>query len=271
MNRRTGPRIRNGLVVVVPLGLAFVFGCYRHTRPDSPAAASEREIAQMVAIPAGSFTMGDSNGDPAEYPERVIRISAFALDRFEVTNRDYQACVDAQACDSTPYADDPELGIDEHPVVGVSWYDAEKFCAWVGKRLPTEAEWEYAARGTDLRKWTWAGAFDASRANTRDGDPFDFTAPVGSFDDGRSPFGVHDLSGNAAEWVNDTFSPTYYRTSTHTIDPPGPTSGRVRVVRGGSYVDGAYAVRVSSRVGKSATETDNTLGFRCAGRSGTEN
>jgi formylglycine-generating enzyme required for sulfatase activity len=250
-----------------PLAAAAVLvwmsaGCYRHARPDTPAPRRVR--APMVGIPAGTFMMGDQNGDPSDYPERRISVSAFAIDRFEVTNEDYDACVDANVCDATAYAADEVLGADRHPVVGVSWFDAERFCAWVDKRLPTEAEWEYAARGDDLRKWPWPGEFDPGKANTRDGDPFEQTAPVGSFDAGRSPFGVHDLAGNAAEWVADVFDPTYYRTSTTKKDPTGPPSGRERVIRGGSYVDPAHAVRVSARNGQTATETDNTVGFRCA-------
>jgi len=238
--------------------------CYRHARPEAPAPRRVR--APMVGIPAGTFTMGDQNGDPADYPERRIAVSAFAIDRFEVTNEDYDACVDAGVCEPTLYADDPVLGQPRHPVVGVSWYDAERFCAWVDKRLPTEAEWEYAARGDDLRKWPWAGEFDPARANTRSGDPFEATAPVGSFEAGRSPFGVHDLAGNAAEWVQDVFDPTHYRTSDARKDPTGPAQGRERTIRGGSYVDPAHAVRVSARNGQTATETDNTVGFRCASR-----
>jgi len=244
-------------------------GCYRHARPDAPAPRRVR--APMVGIPAGAFVMGDRNGDPAEYPERRLFVSAFAIDRFEVTNADYAACVDADFCEPTAHLDDDELGRGDHPVVGASWLDAERFCSWVDKRLPTEAEWERAARGDDRRKWPWAGPFDPARANTRSGDPYPRTAPVGRFESGRSPFGVHDMAGNAAEWVADRFDPTFYRTSAAKKDPTGPSRGRERVVRGGAYVDSAHGVRVSARNGKIETETDDTLGFRCARSGKSEN
>ncbi|MGF1509526.1 MAG: formylglycine-generating enzyme family protein [Myxococcota bacterium] len=218
----------------------------------------------MVQIPAGRFTMGDRNGEPEEYPEHVLTMSTFAIDRFEVTNESYRACVEAKACDEGRYLDHPDLGQPDHPVVGVSWYDAERFCAWVGKRLPTEAEWEYAARGVDLRKWPWPGAFDEALANTRSGDPYTRTAPVDAFEAGQSPFSVRQMAGNAAEWVADIFDPVIYRTRVESQHPKGPPSGRERVVRGGSYRDGHHRVRLSARDAKAPTEIDDTLGFRCA-------
>jgi iron(II)-dependent oxidoreductase len=217
----------------------------------------------MVRVPPGTFTMGDRNGEPEEYPEHRLRIDAFLIDRYEVSNASYRACVEAKACDPAKYLDHAQLGVAEHPVVGVSWFDAEAFCGWVGKRLPTEAEWEYAARGKDRRKWPWAGAFDPTRVNSRDGDPYEWTAPVDSFADGRSPFAIHHLAGNASEWVADRFDPVLYRTR-RTADPRGPDRGRLRVVRGGSYRDGDHTLRVSARDARVPTEVDDTLGFRCA-------
>jgi formylglycine-generating enzyme required for sulfatase activity len=218
----------------------------------------------MVTIGAGVFTMGDVNGEDDEYPERPITLSAFQIDRTEVTNNAYRMCVRAKACDPTQYLDDDDLGQDDHPVVGVTWDDAANFCKWVGKRLPTEAEWECAAKGNDTRKWPWSGPFKASAANTALPDHHEKTAPVGQYMEGESPHGVLDMAGNAAEWVADYYDPTFYRTSKQDHDPKGPESGRERVVRGGSYLSSAHQVRVAARSRKQPTETSNTLGFRCA-------
>jgi formylglycine-generating enzyme required for sulfatase activity len=221
----------------------------------------------MVSVPGGAFTMGDRNGEPDEYPERQISITSFSMDRTEVTNAAYRLCVRAKACDTTTYLDDPDLGQDEHPVVGVTWDDARNFCKWVGKRLPTEAEWEYAAKGSDLRKWPWHGAFKGGSVNSNGpDDEHDKTAPVTAYKDGESPHGALNMAGNAAEWVSDYYDPTFYRTSKVTNDPTGPDSGRERVVRGGSYLSSAHQTRVSARQAKLPTETDNTIGFRCARR-----
>lgn len=209
--------------------------------------------------------MGDRNGDPDEYPERLVRVSGFRIDRHEVANEAYALCVRAKACDPSPFLDDPELGREGYPVVGVAFEDAERFCKWVGKRLPWEVEWEYAAKGGDLRKWPWTGPFDPKKANTQDeADGFGVTAPVGGFPAGASPFGILNMAGNAGEWVRDYFDPTYYRTTKVHADPRGPDTGVERVVRGGSYRDSAHTVRVSARVKKSPTEADNTIGLRCA-------
>jgi formylglycine-generating enzyme required for sulfatase activity len=241
-------------------------GCYRHARPDAPASPSSSVAGEMVSVPPGTFTMGDQNGEPDEYPERQITIRGFKIDRMEVSNRAFRACVEARGCDRNRYVDDENLGRDELPAVGVSWLEAEKFCKWVGKRLPTEAEWEYAARGLDFRKWPWKGAFLVHRANTvEEGDKYDLTAPVDSFPDGASPFGALNMAGNAAEWVSDYYDPTWHRKpEATTSDPTGPPSGRERVVRGGSYRDPQHSVRVSSRRAQLPTEVDSTIGFRCA-------
>lgn len=240
-------------------------GCYGHARRDAPAPPPSAATAEMVSVPAGTFTMGDVNGEPDEYPERNITISGFSIDRTEVSNASYKLCVQAKACDTAPYLDDPELGIDDHPVVGVPYEDAIAFCRWVGKRLPTEAEWEYAAKGGDLRKWPWEGGFKANLANTNsEGDDHRTTAPVNAYEDGSSPSGAINMAGNAAEWVSDYFDPTLYRKIKSATDPKGPDTGRERVVRGGSYLDASHLVRVAARRAKLPTESDNSIGFRCA-------
>ncbi|MBI4821684.1 MAG: SUMF1/EgtB/PvdO family nonheme iron enzyme [Deltaproteobacteria bacterium] len=243
----------------------FSSGCYQHVRRDAPSEPGPSSRGDLVRVAGGDLIRGDMNGEPHEYPEKHIRIKAFRIEKTEVTNAAYLACVEARACDPSPFADTEDFGGPDKPVVGVTWIDAKRFCEWIGRRLPTEAEWEFAAKGSDNRKWPWKGPFDAKRANVRgEMDGFKFTSPVGSFKGGTSPFGAFDMSGNASEWVADFFDPMYYRTSKETSDPTGPNDGRDRVVRGGSYSDTSYECRVAFRTGRSPTEVDSTVGFRCA-------
>jgi iron(II)-dependent oxidoreductase len=250
--------------ILISCAAAVMGGCYGHARRDAPAPPPSAAASEMVSLPAGTFTMGDVNGEPDEYPERQVMISSFTIDRTEVTNAAYRLCIQAKACDPAPYLDDEELGADDRPIVGATWSDAVAFCKWVGKRLPTEAEWEYAAKGGDLRKWPWDGAFKADFANTSAPDDFARTAPVMSYPEGASPSGALNMAGNAAEWVHDYFDPTIYRKVKNPTDPKGPDTGRERVVRGGSYLDSAHTVRVAARRAKLPTESDNSIGFRCA-------
>jgi formylglycine-generating enzyme required for sulfatase activity len=257
--------IRVRAAAALALVAATSVGCYRHARRDAPSAPPDAVRSETVTIPPASFTRGDLNGEPDEYPEQQLTMHAFRIERTEVTNRSYRACVAAKACDPAPHLDDDKLGPDDHPVVAVSWEDAVRYCRWIGRRLPTEAEWEHAARGTDLRKWPWRGAFDPKRANSRSDDDFHtLTAPVTAYADGASPYGVLNMAGNAAEWVADYYDPTLYRTSDQTRSPVGPERGRERVVRGGSYADPSHDLRVSSRTAKLPTDVDATVGFRCA-------
>lgn len=251
----------------VTLSILLIFGaCYRHARPDDPDRAPSAIKTDLVAIPGLSFTQGDNTGEPDEYPERQARIDGFKIERTEVSNRAYRACVDAKACVASPFEDDDILGRDAHPVVGITWEDAVRYCKWIGRRLPTEAEWEHAARGPDLRRYPWQGGFEPQRANTNDpADGFPKTAPVDSFGEGASPYGLLNVAGNAGEWVSDYYDPTEYRTNSGSVsNPQGPDSGRERVVRGGTYSDPSYLVRVTARRAKLPTESDSAIGFRCA-------
>lgn len=251
------------LIAILPLSL--LTACYAHTRPDAPKAAPEKDTTPMVLIESGSFKMGDMNGEPQEVPEHEVTLNSFRIDRLEVSNEDYDRCVEARACDPSAYAEDTQLNAPEQPVVGVAWQDAKRYCAWLGKRLPTEAEWEYAAKGGGTNKYPWTGPFSAKRANTtQDGDGYKSTAPVSALSEGDSPFGVRNMAGNAAEWVADYFDPTFYRTTTIRDNPLGPQKGRERSVRGGSYRDPAHLVRAAARAAAEPTEISNTIGFRCA-------
>jgi formylglycine-generating enzyme required for sulfatase activity len=210
----------------------------------------------QVYIPAGIFHMGgyDVRAAPDEFPAHDVTLSAFWMDQLEVTNAMYALCVGAGACAlpqslesqrRTDYFNNPEFK--DYPVVYVTWGDATAYCEWAGRRLPTEAEWEHAARGDDLRTFPWGeDKPDYRFAN------FNFivkdTSRVGSYPLGASPFGVLDMAGNVAEWTNDFYRSNYYSTS-ELIDPIGPLSSSnfFRVVRGGSLGDAEINIRVPKR------------------------
>jgi len=173
-------------------------------------------LPTMVYVPAGEFIMGSDEGDSDEQPVHTVYLDAFYIDKYEVTNAQYRRCVEAGAYSlphSTDRYTDPNYA--EYPVVYVDWYQAEAYCRWAGKRLPTEAEWEKAARGTEGRIWPWGNAFDGSKVNSCDKNcPYDYndasvddgyadTAPVGSYPAGASPCGALDMAGNVWEWVAD--------------------------------------------------------------------
>jgi formylglycine-generating enzyme required for sulfatase activity len=215
----------------------------------------------MVYVPAGEFTTG-SNAS--------IYVDAFWIDKTEVTNAMYARCVQARQCSSphsfrsnsrSHYYDGSAF--DDYPVIFVSWRDARNYCTWAGARLPTEAEWEKAARGTDSRLYPWGDDFP------RSGDLLNFqsfdTSRVGSYPDGASPYGALDMAGNVAEWVADWFSPSYYSNPPAESNPPGPGSGEYRVWRGGSWAHSSVeALRTSSRTGNLPSDYNAVIGFRCA-------
>ena len=183
-------------------------------------------------IPAGEFLMGDDASPlAAEKPAHRVNLGAYWIDHLEVTNAQYRLCVEAGVCSEPKSWKDGNLNGDNQPVL-VVWEAAQAYCEWAGGRLPTEAEWEKAARGTGGHKWPWGNAFDSSLANLNgDADGYGFTAPVGSFPGGASPYGLLDMAGNAAEWVSDWYDAEYYaRSPTH--NPSGPASGKQRSVRG---------------------------------------
>jgi formylglycine-generating enzyme required for sulfatase activity len=219
----------------------------------------------MVAVAAGAFLRGcdpeTSHCLEGTTPQRSITLSAFSIDEHEVTQGEYQECVAAGACRVPASHYDP-LARARFPVVEVTWDDAVAYCASVQKRLPSEAEWEKAARGGDGRTYPWGQAGpDCARAS------FDqcTAAPVqvGSHTGDASPFGATEMAGNVAEWVADYYSATYYGFEPD-HDPPGPTIGDKRVVRGGDYESVLEFLRTFDRDFATPGTTKDYLGFRCA-------
>jgi len=235
----------------------------------SPQPQEEPKPDEMVLIPAGTFIRGTTAGGYDERPERTIYLDAFWIDRYEVTNHHYRAFVHQtghrKAAPPSRYAKTlSQMSGPNQPVTYVSWEDADAYCRWKGKRLPTEAEWEKAMRGSDGRLWPWGNQADPLAANwgsTRDG--FEATAPVGAFARDVSPFGVADGAGNIMEWVADWYGEDAYRGAPDR-NPSGPDHGVYRVMRGGGYTSAGFDVRITSRSRMVPDFRDETIGFRCA-------
>jgi formylglycine-generating enzyme required for sulfatase activity len=222
----------------------------------------------MVLIPAGEFFMGEENGHPDARPMHRTTLSAYWIDTHEVTNAQYRQCVAGGVC-SPPKDrqtfDDAQRS--QHPVTNVTWKQAYAYCQWRGKRLPTEAEWEKAARGTDGRRYPWGNSEEAIKTWVKDRSVTaagNGPSAVGSLPDTASPYGVFDLVGNVWEWVRDWYAEDYYATAPRQ-DPQGPLRGSFRVLRGGDWRQGPLELRASTRAWDEMTYWGPTLGFRCAG------
>jgi sulfatase modifying factor 1 len=225
-----------------------------------------KDGAPMVLIPVGEFTMGSDKGDDDEEPVHKVFLDSFYLDKFEVTNGRFAKFVEAiQSEPPWGFADKetPVLRQDQ-PVRWVNWMEAMGYCLWAGKRLPTEAEWEKAARGSDARVYPW-GNDPPTLAHAVFGlkEGSDTVSAIGNRDKGKSPFGVHDLAGNLYEWTTDWYDEQFY-SKNPAINPRGPAEGSAKVQRGGSYINGAYRLRSSFRTKGDPTEHDPNVGFRCA-------
>jgi eukaryotic-like serine/threonine-protein kinase len=237
-----------------------------------------QDNAEMVLVPAGEFVMGNAEGGTDEQPVHRVYLDAFYIDVYEVTNRLYKQCVDAEKCKPpaifssfthSSYFGDSEF--DNYPVTYIGWEDAKTYCEWVGKRLPTEAEWEKAARGTDGRIYPWGNEWDGTRGNVelRTGD----TELVGSYPAGASPYGALDMTGNVWEWVADWYYDHYYAESP-SHNPQGPSTGQYRGLRGGGWADDYFNSRATDRYNFTyptfrfdfyyPTFRYNFVGFRCA-------
>jgi len=242
-------------IAVVSLG---IFTC---SRPPRSGGIVKVNGYEMVYVPGGRFMMGDSSGEHFQ-----VSLKPYLIDKYEVTNGAFRAFARTFRL---PFPVPPSY--DELPVVNVSWETADAFAAWRGVRLPTEAEWELAARGTDGRRYPWGYENDPSKTNSDDGvdpmtppdgskDGFASVAPVGMFPQGASPFGVLDMAGNVWEWVNDWYAP--YPDSAR-ADYRGPATGERKVLRGGSYSCGMPNHRTFHRAYHLPAAIAPDLGFRC--------
>jgi eukaryotic-like serine/threonine-protein kinase len=228
---------------------------------------------QQVYISSGGFLMGASETDmdagAEEKPQHSVYVSAFWIDRYEVTNAQYEQCVLAGKCPQPAkngsktrpaYFDSPDFS--DYPVIFVSWEDARAYCEWAGRRLPSEAEWEKAARGTEGQLYPWgkeAPRMGLANFNGQVGD----TKPVGTYPEGASPYGALDMAGNVSEWVADWFGKGYYVDSP-AKNPPGPDDGEFRILRGGSWFNQSRAMRAAFRLWNLPSISSDSIGFRCA-------
>jgi sulfatase modifying factor 1 len=204
-----------------------------------------KDSSVLMEVSAGSFIMGSNDGNNDEKPEHKVFLEKYYIGKYEVTNAQYKMFCDATG-HTQPY--DPGfsgmpnyfISYPNYPVVRVNWFDAKAYCDWAGLRLPTEAEWEKAARGTDGRKYPWGNEWDSTKCNSGEfGDIYNETSPIGSFPSGVSPNGVYDMAGNVLEWCNDYYEKDYY-CSSPSRNPYGPSSGYPRVSRGGSWFDSKH-------------------------------
>ena len=238
-------------------------------------------VDTMLAVVAGDFLMGTNRGFGPEGPAHVVYLSAFYIDKYEVTNAQFRAYARAAGVSLPPENLNPLFSDDRQPVVGVTWTEAGAYCRWRGGRLPTEAQWEKAARGTDGRTYPWGeeapnGDYAVMDLGGRCGrtnwanpsagpvsGEFCHTMPVGSRPRGASPYGLLDMAGNAWEWCSDWYDDTYYGRSPGE-EPTGPASGTFRVVRGSSWHHLPHYLKASARFRFYPDQRGNFIGFRCA-------
>jgi eukaryotic-like serine/threonine-protein kinase len=263
---------------------------------------AEKDGMEMVFVPAGAFEMGSSEGNRREQPVRQVYLDAYWIDKVEVTiamfqkfvnetgwqtdaekkgwswayqsfEKDYEA--NSGATWRTPHPGFRISGLQNHPVVHVSWFDAQAYCEWAGRKLPTDAEWEKAARGADGRTYPWGNQDpDGHLANFADvsldhflsdknvDDGYQFTAPVGSYPAGASPYGALDMAGNVSEWVHDWYC--FSCPNDSLVNPVGPDSGDERLMRGGGWSSGIIPMRSWRRLSSYPDSSAGWDGFRCA-------
>ncbi len=251
--------------------------------PDVPATDHMRtpqDASVMVLVPAGEFLMGTSDADVTAYadvfplqkatrydnerPQRTVHVDAFWIDQLEVTNAQYRVFLDDTGYEPQRYLSARLWTAPYMPALLLEWADAAEYAVWAGKRLPTEAEWEKAARGTDGRFWPWGNVWDATVLSGNDGtgleDGYKEFAPVGTFPQSASVYGALDMAGNAWEWVADEYDPDYY-TYAPSENPQGPAAGDGHVLKGGGWAENKAFTRCASRVGGNPGSL--LMGFRC--------
>jgi formylglycine-generating enzyme required for sulfatase activity/predicted Ser/Thr protein kinase len=278
VERKEEPAVRGGLPIWGWAGIALVAALVIggaiflviFQEDEAPAVPPG-----MVYVPAGEFIMGSDVGGEDEKPVHTVYLDAFCIDKTEVTNAQYRKCVKSGVCNAPSNIIYDYADYAQHPVVDVGWNDADAYCRWAGKRLPTEAEWEKAARGPDGLVYPWGNKFNGTKLNFADkntsfdwsdlnwDDGYAGTAPVGSYPDGASPYGALDMAGNVWEWVADWYDSGYYAISPEN-NPKGPASGDTRVYRGGSWRAEKPLVRAAERERNPPTSAFANVGFRCA-------
>ena len=229
-------------------------------RPAATPTSAPSNKPNTVYIQGGTFILGSDSGSEDETPQQEMVISAFNVDIYPVTSAEYKEFVDATGHNPPRTWDDGTFadGTADHPVTWVNWNDAKAYCEWAGKRLPTEFEWERAARGTDGRTYPWGDAFDAAKCNSKESG-LGGTSAVGSYPDGASPDGVFDMAGNVWEWTADWYQG--YRGTRYELSRYGE---QYKVLRGGSWFDGGELQRTTTRKSFDPNQGFSTIGFRCA-------
>jgi formylglycine-generating enzyme required for sulfatase activity len=223
--------------------------------------------APMVVVTPGNFLMGSETGHEDEKPLHQVYLQAFFIDVYEVTVSRYAMFLESEEHEPPfLWAQDTKDDHGKKPVIGVDWYEARAYCRWAGKRLPTEAEREKAARGTDGRIYPWGNDIPTplrAKYGEHTWKGYGTLASVGSLAAGKSPYGVYEMAGNAWEWVADRYEATYYQ-SGETLNPQGPFTGPLRVLRGGSWNNEAPILRTSNRSAYIPSGKRSDFGFRCA-------
>ena len=261
-------KLKSLLLLIPMLLLVFASGC-KVKKTEKPVVGKEYNSSRtkdglMVFVPAGDFMMGcneqvDKQCAKEERPYHKVYLDAFYIDKFLVTQGDYNECVNSGKCSANEKLN--HFSGDRQPLVGVTWNDANTYCKWAGKRLPTEAQWEKAARGTDGRVYPWGNSIDTTKANYDD-SKMGKTSDVGSYPSGASPYGALDMAGNVWQWVSDFYDAKYYGNSP-SKNPKGPDSGNDHVLRGGCCSH-TYFLRVLDRKYVSLDQGTGLKGFRCA-------
>lgn len=263
---------------LIPRGMVYiahgpsVMGIDKDEPPDSAKRLTAYE--KRMKTPWSAEALND------EVPAHTVFLDSYLMDKYEVSNKEYGEFVKAKGHPAPAYWDDPRLNKPEHPVVGVNWEDAKAFCEYRGKRLPTEAEWEKAARGPKANLYPWGNEFDSAKVNY--GKNHDATMPVDAYPEGVSYYGLYNMAGNVFEWVSDWYDPRYYGRLETMVNPTGPakplwlggtgtyvdrlTVGEKRVIRGGSWIAPEGTVRATHRFWNHPLNNSYGvgLGFRCA-------
>jgi len=238
---------------------------------------SPKDGMTLVYVPAGNFTMGDIalNAVYHDVKPHPVYLDSFWIDKTDITNKMYAMCVNAGVCQAPTkvrsYMRSSYYGnsqYDNYPVIYVNWNMAKTYCEWAGRELPTDAQWEKAARGTDGRTYPWGNSIDCSVANYHGKEnETDYctgdTTEVGAYPNGVSPYGALDMAGDVWQWVADWYDPSYYNHSPSS-NPSGPASGQYRILRGGAWLDPEGLLRSAEHDWLDPNITCNGLGFRCA-------